>query len=483
MNYRIINLLIGIAFSILVTAQTTAKPNAVKSYPLHLKIHVEGLSSGTCLLANYFGNQQYIQDSVKVNANGWFEFKSTKPRDGGIYLIVLPDKTYFEIILDENQQFTIETEKDNFVTKMKVTSSTENQYFYEYLNFLNDRQKEMELVKKVIDVTNSKDSIEQLNKKTLAIDNTVKNYKREYYKTKHPTTFMAKVLAAMDEPDQIPYSDFPKKTDGSIDSTFNYKNFKKHYWDGMDFTDDRLIRTPVFAYKLKFYLDKLTPQQPDSIMAACDWLIEKTRSSKELFKYTVYYCTYTYESSKIMGYDAIFVHIVNSYYINNQTYWLSKEQQEKIIKRANTLSNTLLGKKATNINLPDTNNRLVPLYSINAKYTVVIFWDPTCSHCTVEIPHLKTYYDSLRKANVSLEVYAIIAEADLTPWRAYIKKNQLTWVNVASLNLTELNNLKKYYDVYSTPTMYLLDEQKIIIGKRLDTKALIGFLNHTLTKK
>ena len=123
------------------------------------------------------------------------------------------------------------------------------------------------------------------------------------------------------------------------------------------------------------------------------------------------------------------------------------------------------------------------MYSINAKYTVVIFWDPTCSHCTVEIPHLKTYYDSLRKANVSLEVYAIIAEADLTPWRAYIKKNQLTWVNVASLNLTELNNLKKYYDVYSTPTMYLLDEQKIIIGKRLDTKALIGFLNHTLTKK
>lgn len=86
---------------------------------------------------------------------------------------------------------------------------------------------------------------------------------------------MAKVIAAMDEPDQIPYSDFPKKTDGSIDSTFNYKNFKKHYWDGMDFTDDRLIRTPVFAYKLKFYLDKLTPQQPDSIMAACDWLIEK----------------------------------------------------------------------------------------------------------------------------------------------------------------------------------------------------------------
>lgn len=57
---------------------------------------------------------------------------------------------------------------------MKVTSSTENQYFYEYLNFLNDRQKEMELVKKVIDVTNSKDSIEQLNKKTLAIDNSVK---------------------------------------------------------------------------------------------------------------------------------------------------------------------------------------------------------------------------------------------------------------------------------------------------------------------
>lgn len=45
---------------------------------------------------------------------------------------------------------------------------------------------------------------------------------------------MAKVIAAMDEPDQIPYSDFPKKTDGSIDSTFNYKNFKNI--TGMEWT-------------------------------------------------------------------------------------------------------------------------------------------------------------------------------------------------------------------------------------------------------
>ncbi|MCX6312326.1 MAG: DUF5106 domain-containing protein [Bacteroidetes bacterium] len=473
-------LLISIAFPVIGFAQTPKKIAPKKTQPMDLKVRIKGLTSGTCLLANHYGDKQFIQDSAKVDMNGWMEFKDTVARDGGIYLIVLPNKKYFEIVLTDEQKFTVETDTADFVRNMKITGNKENQYFYEYLNYLADQQKKLEPIRKTLSETKNKDTIALMNKKSFAIDSVVKQYKRDYYRKVHPETFMAEVLAAMDEPESIPYDKCPKKANGTIDSTYNYWNFRNHYWDGMNFNDDRLIRTPVYANKMKFYLEKLVNQNPDSIMAGCDWLIEKTRPSKELFKYTVYYCTYTYETSKVMGYDAIFVHIVDKYYKTNQAYWLNDEQKTKIINRADQLTYSLIGKTAVNLTMFDTSGHVRSLMEIKAKYTVVIFWDPTCSHCKKEVPLLKTYYDSLQKAGIPFEVFAIVSEMDLPAWKAYVKENKLPWINVAAKDSKELANAKYYYDVYSTPTIFLLNEKKVIIGKRLDVDGLKGFLDHTI---
>ncbi|HET6989690.1 MAG TPA: DUF5106 domain-containing protein, partial [Bacteroidia bacterium] len=401
-------------------------------------------------------------------------------KDGGIYLVVLPNKKYFEIILTDQQQFSAETDTADFVKNMKITGNKENQYFYEYLNYLSAQQSKVEPIQNLLKTTKNKDSIAMLQKKAAAVDSVVKQYKRDYYQKVHPETFMAKVLSAMDEPDNIPYSQCPKLPNGTIDSSYNYWHFRNHYWDGMDFTDDRLIRTPVYSGKMKFYLDKLSNQDPDSLMVACDWLIEKARPSKELFKYTVYYCTYNYESSKIMGYDAIFVHLVDKYYKTNQAVWLSAEQKTKIINRADQLSYSLIGKTAVNITLPDSSNHIQSLQSVKAKYTVVIFWDPTCSHCKKEVPILEAYGDSLNKVGISFKVYAVVSELDSVAWKNYIKEHKLNWVNVCAKNPKDLATYKFYYDVYSTPTIYLLDEKKTIIGKRLDADGLKSFLDHII---
>lgn len=459
-------------------AQKTA--NSKKPQPFDLKVHVKGLTSGDALLASHYGDKQIMYDTVKVDANGNFEFKDTVAKPGGIYLVGLPGKKYFEIILTDEQKFSLETDTADLIKNMKVTGSKENQYFYEYLNYLNLRQKEMEAIQAKSKATKNKDSLALFQKKSAAVDSVVKAYKRDYYKKKHPETFMAKVLHAMDEPDQIPYSQCPKKADGTIDSLYNYRNFKAHYWDGMDFTDDRLIRTPVYANKLKFFMEKLTSPDPDSIIVACDWIIEKSRPSKELFQYTVSRLTVNYETSKIMGYDKIFVHLVNTYYKTGQVWWVSDEQMTKIINRANQLNYTLLGNQAVNLMMQDTSKIVVPISSIEAKYCVIIFWDPTCSHCKKEIPLLKAYYDSLQKAGISIQVYAIYSELDYPTWKKYIRDNHLTWINVAAKDEQELATAKYYYDVYSTPTMYLTDEHKTFIGKRLDVEGLKSVLNRRI---
>ncbi|HET6989689.1 MAG TPA: DUF4369 domain-containing protein, partial [Bacteroidia bacterium] len=357
-------------------SQTGAKKTA-KPQPLDLKVHIKGMTKGECLLGFHYGDKNSIIDTAKVDATGWMEFKDTAAEPGGIYFVLLPSKKYFELILTDGQKFSVETDTTDFIRNTKITGNKENQYFYEYLNYLSDQQKLMEPIQNQLKAAKNKDTIAMLQKKSAAIDSTVKAYKRAYYKTKHPETFMAEVLAAMDEPDQIPYSKCPKKADGTIDSTYNYWNFRNHYWDGMNFNDERLVRTPVYANKMKFYLEKLTPPHPDSIMKNVDWLIEKTRPAKDLFKYTVSTATVTYETSKVMGYDAIFVHLVDKYYKTNQVWWVGDEQMTKIINRSNQLAYTLLGKTAVNLMLTDTSGKMQMLQAIQADYTVLVFWEPT----------------------------------------------------------------------------------------------------------
>ncbi|CAN5793744.1 hypothetical protein BH11BAC7_BH11BAC7_20600 [soil metagenome] len=461
-------------------AQTAGKSAVKKPQPLDLKVHINGLKNAQCLLGHHYGDKNSIVDTAKTDASGWMEFKDTAARPGGIYFVVLPGKKYFEIILSDNQKFTVETDTVDFIRTMKVTGNKENQYFYEYLNYLSSQQKSMEPIQAKIKQTKNKDSIVMLQRKAAVIDSTVKAYKRAYYKTKHPETFMASVLSAMDEPDQVPYSKAPKKADGTIDSTFNYWNFRNHYWDGMNFSDDRLVRTPVYANKMKFYMDKLTAPHPDSIMKAADWLIDKTMASKELFKYTLSYLTVQYETSKVMGYDAIFVHLVDRYYKTHQAWWVGEEQTTKIINRSNQISYTLLGKTAVNMMMNDTTGHMQILQAVPAKYTVIIFWEPTCSHCKKEIPLLKTYYDSLRAAGISFEVFAIRSDMDSVNWKTFIREHKLTWINVAARDAQELATAKYYYDVYSTPTLYVVDEKKTIFGKRLDIDGLRSVMSRRI---
>ena len=76
-----------------------------------------------------------------------------------------------------------------------------------------------------------------------------------------------------------------------------------------------MLRTPIFYNKLDQYLDKLTYKNPDSINASADIIIDLARSNDEIFQYVVSYITSTYERSKVMGMDAVFVHMVEKYFL------------------------------------------------------------------------------------------------------------------------------------------------------------------------
>src|SRR5207245_2478147 len=69
------------------------------------------------------------------------------------------------------------------------------------------------------------------------------------------------------------------------DSLQNYYYYKAHYWDGITFMDERVIRTPFFLPKLEKYYREIVPPEPDSIIKESDYQLLLARTSPEMYKF------------------------------------------------------------------------------------------------------------------------------------------------------------------------------------------------------
>ena len=441
-----------------------------------VKFHVKGLKDTTCMIATYYGNGTYVKDTVTVDAGGKFTFKAKPDLPKGIYIVVINDKSYFEFILNNDKRFSMETDRRDLST-MVITASPENQLFYDYMKYNKVHFNEMQSLQRLLkpDKT-SKDSILLINRKCDSINKEIIRYKLDLIE-KYPKSFVAFFINAMREPD-VPET--PTLPNGRKDSTFAYRYFKTHFWDGTDFTDDRLLRTPVFDNKLKKYVDKVLIQLPDTLIKETDLLVEKARPNPEMFKYIVWYLTYHFENSEIMGFDKIFVHIVDAYYLTHQATWVTPTVTENLIKKASKIRPLLIGQIPPNMVMLDTNNQPVSMYSIKSSFLLLFFWDPDCGHCEQEIPKLREVYDTYKDV-YGLKILAICSDTSMVKWKSAIRKKKINWIHVdGPRSLT--GNYKEQYDVMSTPVIYILNNRKEIIAKRISSDQILQFLKNYIKK-
>jgi thiol-disulfide isomerase/thioredoxin len=116
------------------------------------------------------------------------------------------------------------------------------------------------------------------------------------------------------------------------------------------------------------------------------------------------------------------------------------------------------------------------LHQIDAKYIVLYFWETDCGHCKIATPML---YDIYKKhKDKGLEVFAVYTQNKKQEWINYINDKGYNWINTWDPNNTTYFRL--FYDIYSTPTVYLLDENKKIIAKRISVEALGKMLDSLL---
>ena len=439
-----------------------------------INIKVKSLKDTSVFMGYYFGKYQYIRDTVRLDENGKGVFQTTDTIGGGIYFVIFPSKKYFEFILDKEREMSFETDTGDLVGNLKVKGSKDNADFIAYQKYISEKGKELNKLMKVYSQLkdgNNKDSIDLISEKMKNVNEEVMNYKSDLMKTS-PESFLATVFRASKEPEM---GETPLKPDGTKDSLAEYQYYKDHFWDNIDLTDDRLLRTPVLNNKIEEYFNKVIPQIPDTIIKEVDKIIEKARPNKEVFKYVVWYLTHNYEVSKIMGFDAIFVYIVDKVYRTGEAFWVSDAINKKIIDRADKMKPNLIGQVAPNLILLDTANKLVPMHAIAADFMVLYFWSTECGHCAKETPKLISYYQ-LVKDTLDLKIFAVCTDTSLTVWKkAIIEKDMGDFINVNGTRSAK-GNFHDLYDIFSTPVIYLLDNKKRIIAKRLPAGQVQSYL-------
>ena len=432
-----------------------------------IKVKIKGLRDTSIYLGYHFGEKKYVTDTILLDNKGVGVFKGEKELTGGIYLIVLPSKTYFEIIIDKDQFFNIETDtsvlSSDYLRNIKISGSNENAQFYAYQIFMSDQNKKASMLRKALNRNKSdKDSTEIIKKQIEDLDKQVKDYWGKVMED-NPDGMLTAVLKALTDID-VPQA--PTDETGIItDSTFRYRYYKNHYFDNINFSDRRLLRTPIFHNKLKYFFSRVVMQHPDTLIVEAKRIIEYAKADSVVFQYTLQYLFNLYNSSNIMGFDQIFVAIAESYYLAGYATWADSAFLEKISERVIKLKPNLLGQKAPNLKLPSIDGQYYTLHDIDAKATILYFWDPDCGHCKKITLKLHEYYEEVWDQNV--EVYAVYTQIDKKEWEEFLNGNGLTdWINV--YDPYGYSNFRTNYDIYSTPVTYILDAEKNIIAKRID---------------
>jgi len=466
--------LLILAFVMLAFVNAFAQKNGYR-----IEVKIDGLTQGDLLLGYHFGEKKYVKDTAKVNSKGVAVFEGDTLLPGGIYLVILPEKNYFEVLVDKNQKFSVSTAKDNLLESLEFSNSPENEGFIQYQRFMVDMQKQSKKLSEQLRESLSdsakanaiRSEMNGLNTKVMTYwDEVEANYKG---------TLLAAIIKAMRTAEAPPHSipsDSPNYD--SLVWVHSYSYNRYHYFDNIDFSDARLLRTPILESKINTYFDRVLLPIPDSIIPAAFDLIEKAKANKEMFQYVLSTLTNKFQTSDRMGMDGVFVAVAERYYLGGQAWWADQKLLDKIAERVNAIKPNIIGNVAPDLWLPNPNGKYYRLSDINARVTVAYFWDPDCSHCKKITPELNKVYDKYKSRG--FEVFAVYTQGDQPKWMDYIKNNELNWINV--WDPTFSSNFRNLYDIYATPVIYVLDKNKKILAKRISVDTLERILEEELKK-
>jgi thiol-disulfide isomerase/thioredoxin len=453
--------------------------NLLKGQTYNIKVQIKELADSTLILGHYYTDKQFADDTLVLNNRGIGTFAGDSLLKEGLYFVLLPSGGFFEVFIDQDQDFQISStlgkSAEDVQKNLSFKGSEINAFNLEHQKFMMQKSNQAKNINVRLKAAKTEEEKTALKDSMQILTKEVKSKMQGIIDT-HPKSLLAKIMGCVKE---IEVPDFPRDENGNIiDSMFQYNYHKKHYLDYVDFEDERLLLTPYYNRKIDNYLERIIIPAPDSLVHETKMIIDKTLKNEEMFKYTLQMIFNKYANSNIMGMEKVIVTLADEYYLNGLAPWADSAWMAKLKTRVMEIRPTLLGLPARNLTLYKPNGETFNIYDQEAEFTVLFFFEPHCGHCKKTTPILKEFSEEYWEKGV--HVISIYTQYEKEEWENFIKEKELeeNWLN--GWDPYRQTNFRYYYDIKSTPMIYLLDKDKRIIGKRLDVETLKKMIDNEI---
>ncbi len=452
---------------------TTASPGDSLNYDI--KITLNGIKTPKTFLGFYVGDQTYIVDSTVADLEtAALRFKPSRPLAEGVYFIANTEGILFDLILAGETNFTIVTKIAAPYDSAQISKSKENTVFFDYMKMTQKVQSEVMQIRSMISMlrrakadratlyeqqVHIKEKYEALDKYT---QTTIKQ---------NPSLLVGKLLNITTTP-LVP-SDVLPVLDNKKPNPIYWSYFRQHFFDGVDFTDKRLLKSQYYTKRLEQYLGYMSPTTED-VKAELDFVLEKTRTNPDFYRYTLNWLTAIFDNNldKMYNADAYLIHLVEKYHRNLDS-GTDKYVLERLEYKVNAFKKVLIGSPAPVFSLPNTEGVNKSLSDVPSDYTLLIFYSSLCTHCRANIPIIQNsllYTDSSK-----LKVFTVCTDGQRAPWISFVEEMRMqNWTNV--LDSQPDSEIQKKYSTWNLPVVFLLDKNKNILANRVKVENLPDLL-------
>lgn len=243
-------------------------------------------------------------------------------------------------------------------------------------------------------------------------------------------------------------------------------NAMSDYWDGVDFSDTALISSKAMADKLVSYFYSFTDgdeQRFDSLsIAGLGVALEKAKVNMRMYEYILEFALNGYSA---MGRDRVTDYLLN--YPQLAEGEISMEEGLRLDSITEPFQKVRVGSIAPDYNGVTIDGKHYCLYESRAKHFIVVFWSTDCEYCHDFLVQIRKHIDL--KSDFELVTFALAENEDdvnkavekmrLPGYHFY---DDLRWESKAFLD----------YHITSTPTVFVLDENRNIICKPYDWQEL-----------
>lgn len=411
-------------------------PLEIKSQ-VRINIEIDNQNDSTFYLLKYKGEKSHtVIDTSSIHKNKT-AFTNKEKYEEGIYIIANERlQPLFEILIAEDQKFSIHVEELMDIDTYKVKGSKEtSDYFEIYSKTMRNR----------LHIKALESEIEYYPDNAKKID----SLKTDLYRFHHS------MLNRNSDSFLNTYIKFIKDINIPENNNDNSEEYiAEHYFDSLPLYDNRILNSRLLKNKLDCYFDIcMNSQAPEIICRQIDDLIDKTYDSAAdmsagtaVRDYILWYLYSKYFNPDDVRNELVYIHIVDNYFSTLEIANLTDNIRKEIIKRADVLRKITIGKQAPSFTYIDDDGNTVSLDEIDSHYTVLFFYKPECQKCIRD----KRILEMVRKRRNDLKVLHINISDDN---RSNVQKN-----------------IVYQYDIMTTPSVFLLDSNKTIIGKHFNAE-------------